>query len=489
MLSQRYALIQQRLLRHELFRPSNLGQFRQQQRQQQQQHKLTPIESLLGKNSSSMAGGGSVRTILLLAVLVQIEEGRYYLEDPTGQLPVSFQFAKAVDGFFVTEHCILLVEGSFQDGVLYAHRLGHPLLEKRADSLSAIQQQVSHPAFSSYRDYDYAQHSNRSKLGGGGFGVDEDSKSFVVLSDLYLDQPRVLQHVEGLLASYENYSPNRLPVFVLMGNFSSQASFLGGDGGTSTSSSAVSSGSRRIGNHHSGGSNSSSSTSIEELGSLLSSFTTLAQHAHFVIVPGPRDDATGHVLPHPNMLSRQGFSRVQNVHWATNPCRIRNRGREMVVFRYDLLHLLQRQQVLLQQGNVLTYDEENGGLEDEDQNFRRLPHCRLVKTILDQGHLVPVAGVPIYWNYNHALSLFPLPDVLVLGGDDHKEGFHEVYGGCHVVHPGSVSRNANYATFSWTDHDRDGDNDSDNMEDDDHQSDGEHGGVTVQFGQLGEQTD
>lgn len=448
MLRQRYALIHQRLLRRDLFRPNNLG------------HsgggtsatpcKLTPIESLLGKSTKNSHS----RTILLLAVLIQIEEGQYYLEDPTGQLPVQFQQSvmASLDGFFVTEQCILLVEGSFQDGLLFVHRLGHPLLETRADSLTAIQQQISHPAYS------LPPGNNKPMM------ADDDDASFVFLSDLNLDQPRTLQQLEGLLATYESYSPNRLPCFVLMGNFSSISAACNPN------------------NQH-----------LEELGSLLMRFTSLAQHAHFVLVPGPNDSNAAQVLPCPNMLSRNGFSssRIKHVHWATNPCRIRFNGKEMIIFRYDLLSFIQRQQVLSQDKNnnnntarVVNYDEDNEEDSEDERNHLRKPHCRLVKTILDQGYLVPAANVPVYWNYSHALGLYPLPDVLVLGGDSSimGEGFHEIYGGCHVIHPGS-SLTGNYATFQFETDAPFDDVDSDDSDIED--GAGRTGDARVDFGNLG----
>lgn len=400
MLAQRYALIHQRLLRHDLFRPNDLGHVRQ-----STQHRLTPIESLLGQSSS--------RSVLLLGILIQIEEGQYYLEDPTGQVPVDVGQASAVDGFYVTEHNILLVEGQLIDGRFYAHRLGQPLLETRKASLSAIQQHVSHPLYTSKPTI--------------------EAHSLVILSDMHVDQPLVIQHLESILAGYENYSVDRLPCFVLCGNFSST----------------------------------SEPAPLEELFRTIAQFSHLAQHAHFVLVGGPRDaggvDAGPLVLPWP-AVSASVPSSLAHVHLTSNPARLQWHDQEVVVFRYDVLHLLQRQQIRLPM-----VGEDN---IDEAREHHRQAHCRLVKTLLDQGHLVPVAGLPIYWNYDHALRLYPLPDVLVLGGDGRDEGFYEVYGGCHVVHPGSMSR-GNYAVYSVGDKDDEDDDEEEGVR------------VRVEFGRLG----
>jgi DNA polymerase epsilon subunit 2 len=432
MLAHRYALIHQRILRHELFRPTDLGHSRSSKAVLQ--HKLTPVESLLGKSSAQTASS----TLLLLGILIQIEEGQYYLEDPSGQVLLSFQDCIAVDGFFVTESCILLVEGNFQDGILYVQRMGHPLLETRETSLKSIQQQVFHPSF--------ALKNNT---------MPESDSSIVLLADLHLDQPSVLQQLEGLLATYENYSPYRLPLFCFQGNFLSTDPAL-----------------------RSSNQNTSIRQALEELATLIAKYPNLARNAHFVLVPGP-NDGVGHVLPLPPLTAPQSFGqKVTHVHWGSNPTRITWSGREMVVFRYDLLHLLQREQVLLQE--KATPEE----LNDEDAMHRRQPHCRLVKTILDQGHLVPVQNVPVYWNYDHALSLYPLPDSLVLAGDA-SSAYHEVYGGCDVIHPGSLAGQGSYAVYSPTVKDR---NDRDNDDDDDDDSIDSHvQAQRVELCQLGDE--
>jgi DNA polymerase epsilon subunit 2 len=61
----------------------------------------------------------------------------------------------------------------------------------------------------------------------------------------------------------------------------------------------------------------------------------------------------------------------------------------------------------------------------------------LVKSLLDQGHLCPLAlsTRPILWEYDNALRLYPLPDVVVLA--DHCDHYSWRYEGCRAVNPGS----------------------------------------------------
>ena len=64
---------------------------------------------------------------------------------------------------------------------------------------------------------------------------------------------------------------------------------------------------------------------------------------------------------------------------------------------------------------------------------------KLVRTLLDQGHLSPFrpATRPVHWDYAAALHLYPLPTALVLV-DTGAPPFCVTYAGCHVMNPGSV---------------------------------------------------
>lgn len=61
----------------------------------------------------------------------QVEEGRYYLEDHTAQVPLDFSRASLLTDGFVTENGIVLVEGEAVDGVLHVHNMGEPFVVSR----------------------------------------------------------------------------------------------------------------------------------------------------------------------------------------------------------------------------------------------------------------------------------------------------------------------------------------------------------------------
>ena len=47
---------------------------------------------------------------------------------------------------------------------------------------------------------------------------------------------------------------------------------------------------------------------------------------------------------------------------------------------------------------------------------------------------MPLSVRPVYWDYDHTLRIFPVPDVLILG--DRSESFNMQYEGCTCLNPG-----------------------------------------------------
>jgi len=64
-----------------------------------------------------------------------------------------------------------------------------------------------------------------------------------------------------------------------------------------------------------------------------------------------------------------------------------------------------------------------------------------VKTLISQCHLcpLPLHSAPIYWNYDHALRIYPLPDVIVCA--DKYNSYSMVKLDCTIFNPGSFSIN------------------------------------------------
>ena len=75
---------------------------------------------------------------------------------------------------------------------------------------------------------------------------------------------------------------------------------------------------------------------------------------------------------------------------------------------------------------------------------------KLVKTILDQGHLspFPISIRPVLWDYAGVLQLYPLPSALVIM-DPEIPAFAVTYEGCHVMNPGPIVPHGRGGAAQW----------------------------------------
>jgi len=391
MFNQRYALIQQRILRQDIFQPklvtNSLGRSAQ---NNGGTHTITPVESLLGRSGRRF----------LLGMIVQVEEGKYYLEDHTAQVPLNFSEASLLTDGFVTENSVVLIEGEAIDGILHVHNMGSPIVENRLDSIKAIGLQNS-DIFNSIGSLSEYEKLREQEIEHGEDGM------FVVLSDVYLDSPAVIEKIERMLEGYSDFSP--LPIFVFMGNF------------TSKPLSSASEGTKAMISY------------FEDLANVICKFPNVANEGRFVFVPGPNDPGITGVLPRgpiPNYFTSALRSKVKNVTLASNPCRMRFFTKEIVFFRDNLVSKMRR--------NCLIEPRQ-------DSNGQLSSHA--IKTVLDQGHLspLPLSTSPIYWQHDHALRLYPFPDALICG--DRVEQYYETYEECDAINPGPFSNGFNFVVY------------------------------------------
>jgi DNA polymerase epsilon subunit 2 len=129
--------------------------------------------------------------------------------------------------------------------------------------------------------------------------------SFVIISDIWLDQPMVLDKLKVLFSGYADAITPFM--FILIGNFQSSpfvhcASQLKSYKGIS----------------------SFTQDGFEYLANLIADYPVLAKNSHFVFVPGFNDPWSGNILPRPpipTMFTKQLISKVKNCHFPGNPCR------------------------------------------------------------------------------------------------------------------------------------------------------------------------
>ena len=400
MFAQRYALVQQRILKQDLFRPklvsATSGGAGGKASSSDATHSLTPVESLLGRTGVKF----------LLGMVVQVEEGRYYLEDHTAQVPLDLTQASVLTDGFITENSIVLVEGEMVDGILQVHRMGSPIIETRQDALNTIGLQNS-DIFNSLSSLSELEKLKEQELEHGEEGM------FVILSDVHLDNPIVMEKLDKLFEGFQDMSP--LPVFVFMGNF------------TSKPLSAARDGTKIMISYY------------EELANLICKYPTIATDGRFIFVPGPNDPGMSAMMPRPpipNYFTGALRNKVPHAVFTTNPCRIRYFSKELVFCRQDIVSKLRR--------NCLLAPREDN-MNERSGNQRMIQHA--VKSMLDQGHLcpLPMPFNPIYWQYDHSLRLYPLPDAVVVG--DRVEQYYETYADCDAMNPGSFPNDFNFVVY------------------------------------------
>ncbi|KAB0374771.1 hypothetical protein FD755_013263 [Muntiacus reevesi] len=194
---------------------------------------------------------------------------------------------------------------------------------------------------------------------------------FVFISDVWLDQVEVL---EKLHIMFSGYSPAPPTCFILCGNFSSAPY-----------------GKNQV---------QALKDSLKTLADIICEYPNIHQSSRFVFVPGPEDPGFGSILPRPpfaESITNEFRQRVPFSVFTTNPCRIQYCTQEIIVFREDLVNKMCRNCVRFPSSNL-----------DIPNHF--------VKTVLSQGHLTPLPlyVCPVYWAYDYALRVYPVPDLLVI---------------------------------------------------------------------------
>jgi|TARA_B110000305_G_scaffold229227_1_gene279985 DNA polymerase epsilon subunit 2 len=126
-------------------------------------------------------------------MITQVEENKYYLEDLTGRIPLNLGNITC-DGF-VTENCIVLVEGEVVDGVFTCVRMGMPPYEMRSNAIDALGLQTA-DIFSSIGNRTQLKLLQEQE-------EDAIDSMFVILSDVHLDKPLVIEKLKDLFEGYQ----------------------------------------------------------------------------------------------------------------------------------------------------------------------------------------------------------------------------------------------------------------------------------------------
>ena len=371
----RYRLLLQRTCRHKLFTPPIPGQ----DEINAKKFQLRNIEYLLGCTSK-------LKDIIVLGMITQLKEAKFFLEDLTGVVELDVREAKFHTGLF-TENSFVLAEGWYDDEVFHVTAFGFPPLEN-AKTTRAYYGNLNFFGGSSNL---CAKASLKLKE------VEQKNEDAmcVFLSDVWLDKEKVTKKLEALFFGFQDIPP---VFFVFCGPFCSYP--------------------------HGQAHGSVLKEGFANLSRVIIRFPNLCQNSKFIFVPSSEDLGFGQILPRPPLpqfIIDDFTKKIPNAIFTTNPCRIQYCTQEIVVFRENMLKKMCR-------------------------NSLRCPTTDLsshfVKTLLSQGHLspLPLNVSPVYWTHDHALQLYPVPDLIVMC-DRFTEPFEIPLVDCLSINPGSFSCN------------------------------------------------
>ncbi|KAL2099287.1 hypothetical protein ACEWY4_005767 [Coilia grayii] len=373
---ERYTILQQRTHRHELFTPPVIGSAPDESRNKFQ---LKTVEALLGSTSK-------LGEVIVLGMITQLKEGKYYLEDPSGTVQLNISKAQFHSGLY-TESCFVLAEGWYEDSVFHVNAFGFPPTEPSATTR----------AYYGNINFFGGPSTTSVKASAKLKQLEEENEDamFVIVSDLWLDNVEVLEKIHTMFTGYSAMPPT---CFIFCGNFSSAPY-----------------GKNQI---------KSLKESLKALADVICEYPSIHNNSRFVFVPGPEDPGPSAILPRPPLaehITEEFRQRVPFSVFTTNPCRIQYCSQEIVVMREDLVNKMCRNCVRMPSGNL-----------DIPNHF--------VKTILCQGHLssLPLYVSPVYWAYDYALRVYPVPDVIVFA--DKYDPFTITNTDCLCINPGSFPR-------------------------------------------------
>jgi DNA polymerase epsilon subunit 2 len=112
------------------------------------------------------------------------------------------------------------------------------------------------------------------------------------------------------------------------------------------------------------------------------------------------------------------LDKVPRAHFASNPAKIRYFSQDLVFFREDLQAKMRRNCLIPPDDTkVRTHVVDKNGQEIEVDAADRPTFQHLAATLVQQAHLcpLPITQAPIYWEFDHALWLYPAPTAIFLG--------------------------------------------------------------------------
>ncbi|CEP64679.1 DNA polymerase epsilon noncatalytic subunit LALA0_S13e00496g [Lachancea lanzarotensis] len=460
----RYDVLRDRVLRNEMFQGgqdtfnplSSMSNFKGSlDTPVTQTMTLTQIKNLLGRDG---------KRFLLLGLLRTNVKGGWSLEDPSGSVELDMTQAIPAEGMFYVPGCIILVEGIYYSAAhkFFVASVTHPPGERRDETLEAVGNldflgvhQLSSSSYISRIDKDLKirLHLLEREL--------TDHRVVVLGGDIFLDQLHIMEALRKVFDKLNDDPPITL---VLMGSFTSTPIFPVMSSKNISATTAY-------------------KNAFDALALLMSNFDRLINETNFVFIPGANDPWTSMVslgataiwpqrsIPG-NFVHR--VNRIcKKVFWGSNPTRFAYLSQELLLVRDDLNDRFKRHNILFPAtiGSDAESDLEDSLAQDfsmqqiHDKEYESIDHLvkskdqksagvqaarKLVKTILDQGHISPFTSFirPVVWDLDHTLHLSPIPTVLILC-DTSASQFEVTYNGCKTINTSTFihKRAARYVEY------------------------------------------
>eukprot|EP00127_Corallochytrium_limacisporum_P005059 Clim_evm14s198 gene=Clim_evmTU14s198 len=370
---------------------------------------LTPLEAVAGTEAGKL-----IYVFGMLARNMETGSG-LCLESPLARVPIVLAEDMVMSQNLFYHGCFVLCSGIVRGGQLIVGDMTMPGAESRDESIRY------------YRTVDFTggertfQGGRYEELLGQEQRLDVE---VTVFSDFTLDDPQVLERFEGLLHRWEEMDLPGPDVYIFCGPFLSTNSGM-----------SVGNISARHDRHHA---MHRLQKALAHFGRLLDRHKSLIQDVKMYYVPAMSDPGMGSVMPRPPIpafVTEQFRKKFPTAEFTTNPCRIRWMTQEIVVVRHDTFNRLRRNVKI-----KTTADDSMTEADDGEQLWGDQDSRWFAKTVLDQADCVPLPSAlrPTYWNLDHTLWLYPLPDVVITA--DNTESFHFKYYDTSVVNPGPFNR-------------------------------------------------
>ena len=285
-------MLWQRTTRHELFSPVVTGT-------------TNTIKKFQLKTVENLLSTSQINEIVVLGLLTQLKEGKYYIEDPTGAIALNLQKNTKFHSGLFCEGCFVLVEGSFADQTIKVASLGFPPPELA----------ISSRAYFGTLNTWGGKSKTLLKLSSRLMEAERlnTQATIVFLSDCWLDHPLVMEKLNVLFTGYNECPPVAI---VLMGPF------------IKISENPL-----------------SLKPKLAALADIIGNCDRLKEETDIVMVPALEDPTACNILPRPPLpefICGDIKKKVPRLRLATNPCRLQYCTQQIVVCRSDLVTKLCR---------------------------------------------------------------------------------------------------------------------------------------------------